>query len=166
MDCKDRQLSNAFAGYTATYFSPILISAELSNVKCSANGGGREKLEDEAVTIKIAHAISEVSLVYTVDDQQLEMTVKIPAEYPLKQVEVRDVKRVGVAEDKWRGWLFAAQQIITTQARLYGIIIIWANQFHRTVISQTLWASSKETSPFISRVKRSVRFAIREQEWQ
>jgi E3 ubiquitin-protein ligase listerin len=117
-DCKDRQLSNAFAAYTAAYFSPILITAELSNVRDPTEGGGRDKLEDESVTIKIAQATSEVSLAYTVDDQQLEMSVRMPTEYPLKLVEVRDVRRVGVTEDKWRGWLFAVQQIISTQVRV------------------------------------------------
>lgn len=121
-DCKDRQLSNAFAAYTAAYFSPILITAELSNVRDPREGGGRDKLEDEAVTIKIAQATSEVSLAYTVDDQQLEISVKMPTEYPLKLVEVRDVRRVGVAEDKWRGWLFAVQQIISTQVKVVPFI--------------------------------------------
>ncbi|CAG8758059.1 7999_t:CDS:2, partial [Acaulospora colombiana] len=117
-DCKDRQLSTAFASYTATYFSPILISSELSNLRDSPDGSGptaREKLEDEALTIKISNSISEVSVIYLVDEQQMEMAIRMPLEYPLKLGDVRDVRRVGVAEDKWRGWLLAVQQIIGTQ---------------------------------------------------
>jgi hypothetical protein len=117
-DCKDRQLSTAFANYTAAYFSPILISSELSNLRDSPDGSGptaREKLEDEALTIKISTSISEVSVIYLVDEQQMEMAVRMPPEYPLKLGDVRDVRRVGVAEDKWRGWLLAVQQIIGTQ---------------------------------------------------
>lgn len=124
MDCKDRQLSTAFATFTSTYFSPVLISAELDTVRQSAaaaldeNRAGKSKraqLEDENVSIKVASAIGEVGLVYTIDEQKMEMAVRLPAEYPLKSVEVRDVKRVGVAENKWRGWLFAVQQIVGAQ---------------------------------------------------
>ncbi|KIM32748.1 hypothetical protein M408DRAFT_186029 [Serendipita vermifera MAFF 305830] len=114
-DCKDRQLSNAFATSTATYFSPVLVTSELSNLRDPSGANGREKLEDESLSIKVSQAISEVGVVYLVDEQQMEMAVKLPSEYPLKPVEVRDIRRVGVAEDKWRGWLFAVQQIVNSQ---------------------------------------------------
>lgn len=114
-DCKDRQLSTAFAAFTAAYFSPVLVASELANLREPSGTGGRDRLEDDALSIKVSQVISEVSVIYLVDEQQMEMAVKLPAEYPLKLVEVRDVRRVGVAEEKWRGWLFAVQQIISTQ---------------------------------------------------
>jgi len=117
-DCKDRQLSTAFAASTAAYFSPVLVASELANLREPSGKGGQEKSEDDALSIKVSQAISEVNVIYLVDEQQMEMAIKLPAEYPLKLVEVRDVRRVGVAEDKWRGWLFAVQQIISTQVFL------------------------------------------------
>ena len=132
MDCKDRQLSTAFSALTSTYFSPVLISAELDTVRESTSiasddgRGGKSKraqLEDENVSIKVASAIGEVGMVYTIDEQKMEMAVRLPAEYPLKSVEVRDVKRVGVAENKWRGWLFAVQQIVGTQVS--RVVLLW-----------------------------------------
>ena len=114
-DCKDRQLSIAFAASTSAYFSPVLVASELANLREHSGAGGREKLEDESLSLKVSQAISEVNLIYLVDEQQMEIAIKLPPEYPLKPVEVRDIRRVGVAEDKWRGWLFAVQQIISTQ---------------------------------------------------
>jgi len=106
-------------GIYSGVFSPVLVAYELANLREPSVAGGREKLEDEAFSIKVSQAISEVSVVYLVDEQQMEMAIKLPAEYPLKMVEVRDIRKVGVAEDKWRGWLFAVQQIIGTQVSFF-----------------------------------------------
>jgi len=114
-DNKDRQMSNSFSSFTSAYFSPILIAAELQLLRQPLEETGRERLEDDSMTVKISTAISEVGVTYVIDEQQMELAVRLPAEYPLKPVDVRDVRRVGVAESKWRAWLFAIQQLITTQ---------------------------------------------------
>jgi hypothetical protein len=129
-DCKDRQLTTAISNYTALYFSPILVASELSHLRDNSEINGREKLEDDVFTVKISPAVSEVSVVYTVDEQAMEIAVRMPAEYPLKLVDVRDVRRVGVTEDKWRGWLFAVQQIITTQVKTLNLPQIYTDTHH------------------------------------
>lgn len=55
---------------------------------------------------------------YIVDEQAMEIAVRLPAEYPLKPVEVKDVRRVGVDERKWKAWLLAVQQVVTNRVRL------------------------------------------------
>ncbi|KAG8852759.1 hypothetical protein FRB91_005987 [Serendipita sp. 411] len=130
-ECKDRQLSNAIATYTASYFSPVLVSAELASLRPpfqseqQATAGqpqvsGRELLEDEATSVRVSGVGGqagswEVSMSYVIDEQKMEMGVKLPSEYPLRNVEVKDGRRVGVPETKWRGWLFAVQQLVGTQ---------------------------------------------------
>ena len=114
-DSKDRQMSNSFSSFTSAYFSPILIAAELQLLRQSPEETGRERLDDDSLTVKISTASSEVGVVYVIDEQQMELALRLPAEYPLKPVDVRDVRRVGVAETKWRAWLFAIQQLITIQ---------------------------------------------------
>lgn len=108
-------MSNSFSSFTSAYFSPILIAAELQLLRQSPEETGRERLDDDSLTVKISAASSEVGVVYVIDEQQMELALRLPAEYPLKPVDVRDVRRVGVAETKWRAWLFAIQQLITIQ---------------------------------------------------
>ena len=93
----------------------MLIAAELQLLRQSPEETGRERLDDDSLTVKISIASSEVGVVYVIDEQQMELALRLPAEYPLKPVDVRDVRRVGVAESKWRAWLFAIQQLITIQ---------------------------------------------------
>ncbi|TFY57346.1 hypothetical protein EVG20_g8587, partial [Dentipellis fragilis] len=111
LDCKDRTLSNTVTAYTAHHFSPVIISSELRHVKSPETA----ELNDENMTIKVASNLNEISAVYTIDEQQLELTLKIPPDWPLHGIEVKDSKRLGVSENRWRGWLLGVQQIVWSQ---------------------------------------------------
>lgn len=108
LECKDRQLSGSVGAYTSNHFSPTIISQHLSNVKLPTV---LDDLQDENLAVKIAHAVHEILVTYVIDEQQMEIGVRLPADYPLHGVEIKDVKRVGVTENKWRGWLYNVQQI-------------------------------------------------------
>jgi len=75
------------------------------------------KLEDEAMTIKFQG--TEVVATYVVDEHPIEMGVKIPNDFPLHAIEIRDPadagKRVGISESQWRAWILATQQLITSK---------------------------------------------------
>lgn len=96
----------------------MLIASELIHVKPSsraaATAAGDEVLSDETFNVKIALAINEVTATFIVDDQQMEIAIKLPIGYPLKTVDVRPIRRVGVTEKVWRRWLFAIQQVVTS----------------------------------------------------
>ncbi|GJJ10582.1 hypothetical protein Clacol_004809 [Clathrus columnatus] len=114
-DLKDRQLSSAIASYTSTYFSPVLVASEFIHLNPTKRAeAGEEPLGDDTFKVKIAQAINEVTATFLVDEQQMEIGVKLPAGYPLRTIEVKPIKRVGVHEKTWRRWLFAVQQVITT----------------------------------------------------
>lgn len=113
---KDRQLSSAIASYTSMYFSPVLVASEFVHVKPSTRAeAGEEPLGDDTFKIKVAHATNEVTASFLVDEQHMEIGVKLPNGYPLRTVEVRPIKKVGVNDKIWRRWLFAVQQVMTTQ---------------------------------------------------
>lgn len=115
---KDRQRSAAIATFTSSHFSPVLIASELVHVKpasrAAAATAGDEVLNDETFAVKVALAVNEVTASFTVDDQQMEIAIKLPTGYPLKTVDVRPIRRVGVPEKVWRRWLFAVQQVVTS----------------------------------------------------
>ncbi|KZT55173.1 hypothetical protein CALCODRAFT_518938 [Calocera cornea HHB12733] len=112
MDIKDRQLSTAIATFSSTHFSPILVSAEFAKLKLPQ---AEEELAHENLTLKVATNVSEVTVAYTIDEQQMELGIRLPPDFPLHGVEVRDIKRVGVPVEKWRQWMLQVQQTITSQ---------------------------------------------------
>ncbi|TFK41660.1 hypothetical protein BDQ12DRAFT_678315 [Crucibulum laeve] len=109
LDCKDRQLTSTITTYTSQHFSPVIIRAELTHVK---DPGAVVGIADENMTIKVAAAVNEVVASYLVDEHQLEIKLKIPTDWPLHKIEVKDMKRVGVDENRWRAWILAVQQTI------------------------------------------------------
>ncbi|KAG6901384.1 hypothetical protein C0995_012648 [Termitomyces sp. Mi166 len=108
-DCKDRQMSTSITNYTSQCFSPVIIRTELTHLKSPES---TSNLVDENFTVKVANSVNEVVASYSVDEHQLEIKLKIPADWPLHKIEIKDLKRVGVDENRWRAWILAVQQII------------------------------------------------------
>ncbi|KAJ9476548.1 E3 ubiquitin-protein ligase listerin [Pseudozyma hubeiensis] len=111
VDIKDRQHSMQIASFTTRHLSPIIANRELSHLR---EPEAMSKLQDEALSIKIL-STNEVIATYVVDEHPMEIGVKIPSDFPLHGVEIRDIQRVGITEAKWRSWLLAVQQLITGQ---------------------------------------------------
>ena len=110
LDCRDRQLSTTITTYTSTHFSPALLQAELLQVK---DPSASAELTDENMKVKVASAVNEITASYTVDEHDLEIRLKLPSDWPLHSIEIKDSKRVGVTEDRWRAWILGVQQILT-----------------------------------------------------
>ena len=113
-ECRDRQLSTAVASYTSKHISPAIIRTELARVK---DPNAAAELSGENISIKVASAVNEVTAAFTVDEQQLELTVKLPSDWPLHTIEVNGSKHVGVTDDRWRAWELGVQQILTFRVR-------------------------------------------------
>ncbi|KAH9959432.1 hypothetical protein BC827DRAFT_504162 [Russula dissimulans] len=112
VDCRDKNLSTSVTNYTAAHFSPVIISTELTHIKSPE---GLEELNAENFTVKVASAVNEVTAAYNIDEHQLELTLKIPNDWPLQRIVVKDSKIIGVPENRWRSWLLVVQQIVWSQ---------------------------------------------------
>jgi hypothetical protein len=123
---KDRQLSMSMLNFTARHYSPVIIQNEFAALRQPA---AMAQLTEEGLNVKIAQGggatvaagsagSSEAIASYVVDEQPMEIGIRLPAEFPLRGVEIRDLRRVGVPENKWRGWLMSVQQTITSRVGL------------------------------------------------
>jgi len=110
LECKDRKLSVAVTVYTSKYFSSVLIDAELERVMSTRLG--------EKVDVKVVPVHREVNTTYTIDEDQIKMSLKIPPDWPLHVIEVRGVKKVGVKEARWKSWISGVRQVVLTQVGL------------------------------------------------
>lgn len=111
IDIRDRQLSLGVASFTTRHCSPLIANRELSHLR---EPEALSKLQGEAMSIRVL-GNNEVVATYTVDEHPMEIGVRVPHDYPLHGVEVRDIRRVGVSEAQWRAWLLAVQQLIVGQ---------------------------------------------------
>jgi len=127
LDCKDRQLSIAVVHFTSQQFAPGIIRQHLDNVKSPET---LKELQDDAFGVKIVPAMREIRAVYNIDDQQMEISLQFPPDYPLHGADVKDISKVGVQESKWRAWLFNVQQISQT-----GLIVDALFWFKKNVAS-------------------------------
>lgn len=109
-DCRDRTLHGTVTGYTSTHFSPAIIRAELAQAKDPV---GAAELADENLKVRVASAVHEVTALYAVDEYELELRLRLPADWPLRAAEITDRAHVGVTEKRWRSWVLGVQQILT-----------------------------------------------------
>lgn len=84
----------------------------------------------ENLVIKVSPSAGEVTASYTVDDQVLELSLRLPNDWPLHRLDIRDTKMVGVSEDRWRAWVLGVQQIVWQQVS--GMAMINAGSFNES----------------------------------
>lgn len=94
---------------TTRYLTPLLSQREFGHLRDNST---MQKLQDESLQIKVALNTSEVIATYTVDEYPLEIAITMPNDYPLRPVEVRDIRKVGISEGTWRAWILGMRQLI------------------------------------------------------
>ncbi|KAI8637415.1 hypothetical protein BD408DRAFT_424529 [Parasitella parasitica] len=115
IDCKHRQLTIAVEAYTEKYFSQQLINSEMDLVNRPDIKTQLEENDENEFTVKTLKAAGEVTATYRVDDQNMQIAIKMPSNFPLRQIDVEGVQKVGVNEKQWRGWMFAVAAVIGYQ---------------------------------------------------
>lgn len=129
--CKNRQLSIAVSSFTSKHFSPVLIAAELAHLRDPNDPAGQALRDNEDFVVKVAAGANEIKATFAIDEESMELGIRLPSEFPLQQVEIKDVRKVGVTDSQWRAWLLAVQQVITNQN---GLIADALNIFKRNVV--------------------------------
>ncbi len=69
--------------------------------------------------IRASTSVSEVSVVYRVDEFSIELLLRLPESYPLQPPVIREGKRVRVDQAQWRKWMLQLNIFVTNQAS-YG----------------------------------------------
>jgi hypothetical protein len=86
-------------------------------VKLQSNLSDDQRKALTDMTVKVTKAGNEVSASYAVDEASLDILIRFPSNYPLRQVDVSagNGKIAGVAESKWRAWLLSTTTLIVSQ---------------------------------------------------
>lgn len=107
----------AITSFTSTYFSPLLINAELRHLRDPNDPAGSALRDNEDFTVRVAVGANEVKAVYVIDEQKMEVVLRIPSEYPLVAVDIINDRKVGVSEEQWRSWKYNLTAVITQHVR-------------------------------------------------
>lgn len=126
-EVRDLQLKQTIEKFTIRYISPRLILRILESVEEAKN---RLVARDENLTIKISKVSNEIRSIYVIDEQTMEMVVKIPENFPLANVLVDGPVRLGVKETQWKAWLLASQRVVSLTN---GSIVDAIELFNRNV---------------------------------
>lgn len=108
-ESSDKQLRGAVEAFTEKYFSPLIINHQLSSIQEA------ETLKFDNMSIKPNLALKQVVATYSIEDVTIGVVVKLPNTFPLRQVEVEGIQRVGVSENQWRKWMLSMTTVIATQ---------------------------------------------------
>lgn len=110
----NKRLCNLVNEYTVKHISPVICSIEMESVQTKC----RERaslLEVDNLVIKARPSAKEVYAIYTRDEFKMELTIKLPLNYPLGSVQIDGGKRVGVTDVKWRSWLLQLTTFLSHQ---------------------------------------------------
>ena len=115
----NKRLCNLVNEYTVKHVSKVICSLEMESVqeKCVERA---TQVESTNLTIRARSSAKEVYAIYHRDEFQMELTIKLPLNYPLGPVQIDGGKRVGVTDVKWRSWLL---QLTTFLAHQNGPIL-------------------------------------------
>ncbi|CAI1681836.1 hypothetical protein SEUBUCD646_0M03850 [Saccharomyces eubayanus] len=109
LNIKDRSLQSDIEKFVSQFVSPILIDNEFNEINSKMD---RLTSSDDALTIKLNNITSEVKASYLIDEQKLEISFRLPKNYPLTNIQVTGVSRVGISEQKWKQWIMSTQHVI------------------------------------------------------
>jgi len=105
----DKHLRAAVDSFTEKWFSSSVITHQLSSVRDA------DTLKYENMTLKASLGQKQVTATYALQDVTIEVVVRLPPNFPLRQVEVDCTQRVGISEMQWRKWLLSIMTVIATQ---------------------------------------------------
>jgi hypothetical protein len=102
--------------FIANHVRASLISREMKLIKL-ASAGGVWNTDEMTVTGSVLSG--EVIATLNHEDAKVELKIKIPTDYPLKNVEVECLTRLGVPEGKWRRWILQIVSLLSLQDGTY-----------------------------------------------
>lgn len=127
IDCKDRHLTTAVETFTEKYYSSSLIQRDVELLQSDQS---KLLLKDDKLSVRVTNGGRDVFTMYEIDDQKMEMAIRLPPNFPLRRVTVEGLQRIGVKDAQWRAWLLASQAVLTAQN---GSILDAISLFQRNV---------------------------------
>ncbi|KAL3427520.1 E3 ubiquitin-protein ligase listerin [Phlyctema vagabunda] len=131
IDCKSKQKRIAVEAWSEKIFSPLVTFDTLEEVSKWAENQ-EPALDEKELIVKISPKTREVFAGYEVDETMIQISIRLPANYPLDNVRVEGINRVAVSEKKFQSWQAITQGVITFSN---GSITDGLESFRKNIIS-------------------------------
>jgi hypothetical protein len=116
-DCP-RYLQQKLVTFVENKVAPETLQRELFRIK-DATSFGEMSVNGSAVS-------REVVAIYHQDECQLSVTIRVPATFPLRNVEVDCQKTLGIAEKRWRRWALNIMMMLNNQdGSILDALLLW-----------------------------------------
>lgn len=106
---RDIQFKKSIGKFVTNYISPKLIN-DIGDTLTK-----KEELEDDKFKIKVSAGSREIRCICDIDDEIMQIAITLPLNYPLSQIAVKGISRIGVDEKKWKSWILSFQYVINFQ---------------------------------------------------
>ena len=107
--------------FTIRFASPLLIAEELASVQKYSSPTLK------SLNLRTRPHTREVLGSYTVEEISIDVSIKLPKNHPIDQVEIDGGKRVGVDAAKWRTWLLQLTAFLAQNGSVLDGLLLWAN---------------------------------------
>lgn len=106
-----------------------LIKREMALIRVAKSSHRWEESEFE---IKGNATTGEIVASFLRDETKIEIIIKIPAAYPLKNVDVDCTSRIGVSDGRWRRWLLQMIQLLSLQdGSVVDAALLWKRNIEK-----------------------------------
>jgi hypothetical protein len=127
INCTNDRTLKSLNQFLTTKLCPIVIEHEeeeiLRNTKTSM---------PDHVKVKVMKKGGQISAIYQQDEVNLDITLSIPPNYPLKPLKIESSKRLGVSEMQWRKWTLKMTSVLFThEGKLWDSLNLWKENLDR-----------------------------------
>ncbi|KAJ2387487.1 hypothetical protein H4S02_003341 [Coemansia sp. RSA 2611] len=116
-----RAMGAAVERFVSTHVSSEVVGVEMARIREPREDGVLARVLEEYDDAQVRAAAWQATILYTVDDSELELSVKLPPAYPLLPASFEAVRRVAVSEKRWRAWMVAAQAKLARCPRIDAV---------------------------------------------
>jgi len=104
------------------------VETEIGGLIAKREVGAVLRSSHDLLTVQASSVSREISAAYVKDDCSLEVVIRLPLAFPLKNVEVECRKRLGVTDQRWRRWVLQIVSLLATQdGSVLDAIVMWKN---------------------------------------
>ena len=104
----------------------VKLAEQQGRVKATSLSASPDLDDDGGITIRCSAVAQEFVTTFTADEVSIEMTIRLPSLYPLRNVEVECTKKMGISEGRWRRWILQIIQLLSHQdGSVLDAILLW-----------------------------------------
>ena len=127
-DCP-RAAQPAMQTFVEKEMAPTIAQREIAALRNPGVGGASG---DDGLTVTGSAITREITAVYAKEECNLEVVIRLPKAYPLRNVEVDCRKRLGVSESRWRRWVLQIVTLLSNQdACVQQAVDLWKKNVDR-----------------------------------